>query len=1020
MVPVNPCKTKALIPYYRIGWADQSCTWACSSAFTPEVETTKSPRPITTHSPLSFDIIAPSRALDELRLMLVKESLANSPSLWCELTDAAGRLLACSRVKPESAADAGFYKILDLRGLPFSIGTKYRVRVSAPLTPSAASPAAWAVTSEPGHFQLLTELISFHKDRTFVEPRYRTDSEDGAALLCAVAFPANTPDDLVGAALRSVEAFFPNQSFQVLELDAATAYWPILQGMDVVIFARTQAHILPDSSFDDLCFALQRRGVCTVFLNAAGLADPAMHPGISYLGSLDRRMRASRETARRCHFTISNGYPMALRESATDPTDGAEEPTVLGQPDVLAKMAKLCRQRVWPRVVIVSVLHLTEGIIDLFLDYVMKQTYPGEITVILIDDDSAQDDLVRARLYQARLQAASVPNRRIVVERHRTSRGDCDSLLAGLAAHEADIHVVVDCNCLLNREFISTHVFEHARPQVDVVVGLTIESDDHDPAELLKELERNPNKIGSMAELPDPTQPNGFVNCGIRNFSIKHRCLAAEPLFDIEFGSPGSGLGWEDVEMGYRLYARGATIQSTSAAFAVRCPDAYSAEETENVAGSIDNFDRLFVKHPDMALVARRWAVDTYEKLVTPPREAIADGADDQCSLSSRFGPLLEQRRDLIPLFRGRQRPLRILSYRWHVSHQYELHKLPHSFTLATGWEHQIVNHWGYDERPLRPNVRFLPAAQVDPRDFDLAILHFDENVLDPALTNGVVPPTWGDPFRWLLGIPALPKIAVCHGTPQFAGQFALDPSRKAAFEIYEEERQRLVEALADNSVHVVCNSHQSLREWNFRNARAVWHGFDPQEFPPATYQRDVLALKPDHLRPHYRGAWEHAEVERKLDPGIRIETAEHAGAPLEIRNANAFAVANFRSYVDRIRQFTVYLNTTLRSPMPRARGEAMMTGLVPVCLNNHDVELFIDRGVNGFYADEPGELADFINYLFRNREAARSIGLAARRTALDIFNHDRYLIAWARLINDVVHGIESSIVLPLGSYKLD
>ena len=67
-----------------------------------------------------------------------------------------------------------------------------------------------------------------------------------------------------------------------------------------------------------------------------------------------------------------------------------------------------------------------------------------------------------------------------------------------------------------------------------------------------------------------------------------------------------------------------------------------------------------------------------------------------------------------------------------------------------------------------------------------------------------------------------------------------------------------------------------------------------------------------------------------------------------------------------------------------------MMTGLVPVCLDNHDVELFIDRGVNGFYADEPDELADFINYLFRNREAARSIGIAARRTALDIFNHDR------------------------------
>jgi hypothetical protein len=75
--------------------------------------------------------------------MLVKESLANSPSLWCELTDASGKLLACSRVDPGSAADTGFCKILDLRGLPFSIGTKYCVRISAPLTPNAASPAAF-------------------------------------------------------------------------------------------------------------------------------------------------------------------------------------------------------------------------------------------------------------------------------------------------------------------------------------------------------------------------------------------------------------------------------------------------------------------------------------------------------------------------------------------------------------------------------------------------------------------------------------------------------------------------------------------------------------------------------------------------------------------------------------------------------------------------------------------------------------------------------------------------------------
>ena len=42
----------------------------------------------------------------------------------------------------------------------------------------------------------------------------------------------------------------------------------------------------------------------------------------------------------------------------------------------------------------------------------------------------------------------------------------------------------------------------------------------------------------------------------------------------------------------------------------------------------------------------------------------------------------------------------------------------------------------------------------------------------------------------------------------------------------------------------------------------------------------------------------------------------DHDGAPLENRSQNPFAIRQFRSYVDRIRQFKIYLNTTLRSPI--------------------------------------------------------------------------------------------------------
>jgi hypothetical protein len=396
--------------------------------------------------------------------------------------------------------------------------------------------------------------------------------------------------------------------------------------------------------------------------------------------------------------------------------------------------------------------------------------------------------------------------------------------------------------------------------------------------------------------------------------------------------------------------------------------------------------------------------VDTYDKILRWADHVGVAPEETRRKLDARFAATREWQAPLVAVLRREKRRLRVLSYRWHVPHQYELYKLGHEFTLVTGvGENGMIEGWSHDQRPLRDNVRFRHVSQIDPADYDVALLHFDENVLAPELCNNIIPAAWGDPFHWLLGVD-LPKVAICHGTPQFVGQYGADSQRKYEFATHEDERARLVALMADAGVHVICNSHQAHREWRFSSSQVIWHGFDPQEFPKGRGDLDVLALNTDRHRPHYRGAWEHLEVEARLHPDVRIETAGHFGGALEVRGTNPYATARFRGYVERIGRFKAYLNTTLRSPMPRSRGEAMMTGVVPVCLNNHDVSLFIDHGVNGYYADEPGDLADFLNYLCRNDSVAESMRAAARRTALDVFNHDRYLTAWARLLDQTAN----------------
>jgi hypothetical protein len=292
--------------------------------------------------------------------------------------------------------------------------------------------------------------------------------------------------------------------------------------------------------------------------------------------------------------------------------------------------------------------------------------------------------------------------------------------------------------------------------------------------------------------------------------------------------------------------------------------------------------------------------------------------------------------------------------------------------------------------------------GEVDPSDYDLAILHFDENVLAPENTNGVIGTDWGKTFEWFHEHIRLPKVAICHGTPQFYGQYDINYTAPNLMQQIEGERKRLVEFLGNTLV--IVNSYQAQREWSFQNSKVIWHGFDPTEFPPATFEKGIVSPFGPLVtsRPHYRGLFVYERVVKGLPPQFAPATL-HVPEPDLCYEGNEYAVGRFQNYVEELRRYSVYFNPTLRSPMPRARGEAMLCGLATVSAKNHDVELFIKNGFNGFYSDDPGELREYLLYLGQNPQAARSIGMRGRQTAMDVFNHDRYLQEWEQTISNLV-----------------
>lgn len=675
-----------------------------------------------------------------------------------------------------------------------------------------------------------------------------------------------------------------------------------------------------------------------------------------------------------------------------------------GLPSALKVILNIYEKRRQPKISIVTILSGKADQLKFVIESYFNQTYKGEIEVVYVYDCFGDAESIVTAEFKKNSLRSHAPQLSYTILRNEHNLGNCASRNRGVAFASGDIVVIIDADCMLNQQFIAAHVDAHAYLDCDVVIGPhNIETHGAPPLDELTELERNPSAVMEKSELQDSLFLDGFLNCITRNFSIKKAAIV-EDLFDLDFSyslAPDSGFGWEDVEMGYRLSKRGLSIKFTEDAFSVHISHISSVPEAEKPKKSLRNFRKLFLKHPELRYVARRWAVRTLDVLEewSYKTDTAHSENEDLVALKQLFADAPR----LVSLSKMGHRKLRILTYRWHVPHQYELYKSCHDFFLVRGTGTGMCDQWDYGQRPLPANARFINIEDIRESDFDLALLHFDENVLNHENTNGKIGLEWGAAFRYFVEHVNLPKVAICHGTPQFHGQYNPCYDKPDLLTVIEPARVALVDYV--KHIEVVCNSYQAQREWGFRKSRVIWHGFDPSEFLPATYSKGILSPMGPLVksRPHYRGLYLYQQVFSPEFPKDFLPESLSVPDPDIGYKDNLFAIAKYKNYVDQIRQYSVYFNPTLRSPMPRARCEPMMCGVVTVSANNHDVDMFIKNGVNGFYSNDADELREQLIYLMRHPEATRKMGNEAKNTAFSVFNHDRYLADWFNLFNSYV-----------------
>jgi glycosyltransferase involved in cell wall biosynthesis len=785
-----------LLPDYRLEWQDPSVDWTVVPAIPERGDPVRHPIQGETKATI-FEIVAPASRLDKICLRFAKVARASGARLICELIDPDGAILIRGEIAPESIGDEAYVPLLDLTGLELEIGRKYYVRLYSRGDKPNDRMAVWARKVIVGRYVLPPKVARWREDRVFAYDGRDLQVESTGKLKCYLVVGDGAY--LTRDSLAELVGCFPGQAFTVIEASTDGRWdmlWPWLAAADMVVFSNVHpTNHSAQEQYDGMCFALYRAGVCTVALRgSSGLRK--QFPELTFADTLRARAEKIEADLARCQFQFDAARSEVVHSDR--PAENLWSRLGCGTVEASRALSSLARGPRLPKVTVVSVLYNKVEVIEAFIDHILQQSFPGQIDLVLVNDQSPDRDAELARKRAERLAAAPLENRSINVIDTVENSGNCLARLGGLRASEADLYIVIDCDCLMSPEFVSAHVFEHARDDVDAVIGpLNIESWNRDPQALVRDLTADPARILAEASPQDAIQQDGFVNCITRNFSVKRRVVQREPLFDADFGysaKPGSGFGWEDVEMGYRLYAHRGVIRYTERAFCVHVSHDSSVPEPGKIVGSFKNFDRLFAKHPEMEFAARRWAVDTYEKLVDWASSADLDAGEPRRAAERRFEKTAVWQRPLISAFRPGSRRLKILTHRWHVPHQYELHKLPHDFTLATHiGKNEWINQWSYNQRPLRPNARLVPADQIDPSEYDLAIIHFDENILFPNLCNNVIPSSWGEAADWLRSLPGIPKIAICHGTPQFEGQYALNPAPIESFGLHESERRRVV-----------------------------------------------------------------------------------------------------------------------------------------------------------------------------------------------------------------------------------
>ena len=294
-----------------------------------------------------------------------------------------------------------------------------------------------------------------------------------------------------------------------------------------------------------------------------------------------------------------------------------------------------------------------------------------------------------------------------------------------------------------------------------------------------------------------------------------------------------------------------------------------------------------------------------------------------------------------------------ILTFQTHESYQYELAKTGHNFFHMTSEERP--NGWNESVRLKPKNISFVNESEINLKDFDILLTQSQDQNLK---------------FR---GNNLIKKINLEHTYPM-SDDLKID---------------------VDANIKVYI-SESSKKGWKDNSGLVINHGIDVSEWPECNYKNNQIISTVNHFK------------QRDWACGYYLFEESVKGIPHTIygsmnEDIGGFPTNSFDEMKKIKSENLIYLNTTLRSPIPFSLLEAMACGMIIVSTQTCEIPRYISHNRNGLFCKDSKSFNVILNDILKNKNKYIRLGKQARFDLKNIASIDLFINKWNFIFRKVI-----------------